>query len=210
MTTHLTSILVRLVCACLLLTCHCTCGFAQSYDAALGLRFGTEWGATAQVRLPVIHKNFVAEGIVHSSLMRDEGHFTLLGKQHQNILTRRLNLFYGAGAHVGWTSEIDPKTGDEFPAPFGIDGVVGVEATFARVNVSYDFKPAVNFRGESPIRVNSSLSVRYVLAGRNDIWDKKKEKETNKRRKKRKREKRREERRREREKEGKRWWQIWR
>jgi len=90
---------------------------AQSYDAAIGLRLGTEIGATAQIRLPLIHKNFVAEGIVHKSLNRNEGSLTLLGKQHQNILSRRLNIFYGAGVHVGWTDEINTDTGRGLRSP---------------------------------------------------------------------------------------------
>ena len=175
---------------------------AQSYDFGLGLRLGTEWGATVQLRMPVIHKNFVLEGLLHSSLQRDEGSLTLLGKQHQNILTRRLNLFYGAGVHAGWTGEKDDD-GNTFNGPIGIDGIVGAEATFARVNVSYDFKPAINVTGGSQVlSVHSAVSVRYVLAKRNDIWDKKKERQTRRERKRRKKE-------RERAKSDKKWWQVW-
>lgn len=185
---------------------------AQSYDAAIGLRLGTEIGATAQLRLPLVHKNFVAEGIVHQSLRRNEGSLTLLGKQHQNILSRRLNIFYGAGVHVGWTDEINTKTGEVYGRPLGIDGIIGAEATFAKINLSYDFKPAINFGGDAfPVSVQTSISVRYVIAGRNDIWDKKKERANNKDRKKNRRERQREKKRKQRVKDGKdpNGWKFW-
>ncbi|TXF91620.1 hypothetical protein FUA23_00095 [Neolewinella aurantiaca] len=185
---------------------------AQSYDASLGLRLGTEIGATAQLRLPVVHKNFVAEGIIHQSLRRNEGSFTLLGKQHQNILSRRLNIFYGAGMHLGWTDEINTKTGEVYGRPFGIDGVLGAEATFAKINVSYDFKPAINFGGDAfPVSIQTAISVRYVIAKRNDIWDKKKERANNKERNQNRREREREKKRKQRIKEGKdpNGWKFW-
>lgn len=179
---------------------------AQSYDAAFGIRVGTEWGATVQLRVPQIHKNFVLEGIVHQAIGKDEGSVTLLGKQHQPLLSRRINLFYGAGAHAGWNNEIDTETGATFNGPIGVTGIVGLEATFKRINISYDFKPAVNLTGgESVLYTQTAVSVRYVISKRNDIWNKDQERKMNKRRKARRREKRREERR----ASGKRWYQVW-
>ena len=179
---------------------------AQSYDAAIGIRVGTEWGATAQLRVPQLHKNFVLEGIVHQAIGKDEGSISLLGKQHQPLLSRRINLFYGAGAHAGWNHETDSETGEAFNGPVGVSGVVGLEATFKRINVSYDFKPAVNLRGgESVLYTQTAVSVRYVIAKRNAIWDKDQEKKIRKRRKSRQRDRRREER----AESGKRWYQVW-
>jgi len=186
--------------------------FAQSYDAAVGFRLGTDWGATAQVRLPQIHKSFVLEGIVQSSFQRNEGSLTVLGKKHQNILSRRINLFYGAGGHIGWTNEINTKTGEVYGRPIGIDGVLGAEITFAKVNISYDFKPALNIGGGAfPLSLSTGISVRYVIAKRNDIWDKKKERANNKDRKRNKRERNREKKRKARKKAGKdpNGWKFW-
>lgn len=185
---------------------------AQSYDAAVGLRLGTEIGATGQVRLPQIHKNFVLEGIIHQSLNRNEGQLTLLGKQHQNLLSRRLNIFYGAGLHWGWTDEINNKTGEVYSRPFGLDGIIGAEATFAKINVSYDFKPSINVGGGAfPISVQTGISVRYVIAKRNDIWDKKTERTNNRERRSRQKDRAREKKRRQREKDGKdpNGWKFW-
>lgn len=186
--------------------------FAQSYDAALGLRLGTEIGATVQLRVPQIHKSFVIEGIVHQSLRRNAGQLTLLGKQHRNLLTRRLNIFYGAGAHLGWTDEINPKTNETYGRPFGIDGILGAEATFAKINASFDFKPSVNVGSNAfPVTLQTAVSVRYVIAKRNEIWDKMKEKANRRDKRRRQKERRREKRRRDREKEGKdpNGWRFW-
>ena len=175
---------------------------SQSYDAALGLRIGTDIGATVQVRLPQIDKNFVLEGIVQSSLVKDQGSLTVIGKQHQPLLSRRLNLFYGAGAHIGWTDELKD---DNEPAknPYGIDGIVGAEITLGGFNISYDFKPAINIRGgDGILDAQTAVSVRYVIAKRNDIWDKKKERANRRDKKKRRRA-------RERDKRGKRWFEFW-
>lgn len=183
---------------------------AQSYDSALGIRLGTDWGATAQLRLPVVHKNFVVEGILLSSLQREEGSITLLGKQHRPLLSRRLNLFYGAGVHAGWNNEVNVETGEAIGGPLGIDGVVGLEATIGKVNLSYDFKPAINISGgERTLYAQTGVSIRYVIAKRNKIWDKQKEKAQRKNRKQRQRAKRKEQRRNDRARAGKKWFQFW-
>lgn len=183
---------------------------AQSYDSSLGIRLGTDWGATAQLRLPVVHKNFVVEGILLSSLQRDEGSITILGKQHRPLLSRRLNLFYGAGVHAGWNNEVNVETGEEIGGPLGIDGVVGLEATIGKVNLSYDFKPAINIGGgEKTLYAQTGVSIRYVIAKRNTIWDKQKEKAQRKNRKQRQRAKRKEQRRKDREAAGKKWFEFW-
>ncbi|MBB4077779.1 hypothetical protein GGR28_000380 [Lewinella aquimaris] len=179
---------------------------SQSYDAALGIRVGTEWGATAQLRLPQIHKNFVLETILLSSIGKDEGTLTVLGKQHQPLLSRRLNLFYGAGVHAGWNNEIDTETGQTFNGPKGLTGIVGLEATVGKVNLSYDFKPALNVSGgESVLYTQTAVSIRYVIAKRNGVWNKDKEREIRKRRRGKQKDKRREER----QRAGKRWYEVW-
>lgn len=175
--------------------------YAQSYDAAAGLRVGTDWGVTVQLRTPVVHKNFSTEVIIQSSLQREEGLLTVLGKQHHPILSRRLNLFMGGGVHFGWSDELEDN--EPVKGPVGITGILGAEATFAKINVSYDFKPAINVSGGSKfLYTQSAISIRYVIAKRNDLYDKANEKDRNKRRRVKKRTKRREER-------GKRWYEVW-
>ncbi len=179
---------------------------AQAYDLALGIRVGTEWGATALLRLPQVHKNFVLETILLSSIGKDEGTVTVLGTQHQPLLSRRLNLFYGAGLHAGWNNEIDTETGETFNGPKGVTGIVGLEATVGKINLSYDFKPALNVSGgESILYTQTAVSVRYVLAKRHDLWSK----DIEKNRRQRQRAKQRDQRRADRARSGKRWYQVW-
>lgn len=175
---------------------------AQSYDAAFGIRLGTDWGMTGQLRMPLIHKNFAIEGILQSSFQREEAAITLLGKQHYPLLSRRLNAFLGGGLHTGWNTSSEDVSAD-YKNPFGLDLVVGAELTLGRFNVSYDFKPAINLvGGERTVYAQSGLSLRYVIAKRNDIFDKKNERERNKRRKQRARDKRKADR-------DPDWWKFW-
>ncbi|MEM7573206.1 MAG: hypothetical protein AAF433_09910 [Bacteroidota bacterium] len=169
---------------------------AQSYDLAAGLRLGTEWGASVQLRFPYVHKNFVVEGIIQQSMSKDEGNFTLLGRQHHPFLTRRLNIFMGGGLHFGWTNELDPETAEPYGNPWGIDGILGAELTIGRTNLSWDMRPAINFGGgNGGLKWQTGVSVRYVISKRNDIFDKQRERARNKERRQRQRQRNRERRR---------------
>ncbi len=135
---------------------------AQSYQTALGMRLGTDWGITARQRLA---KRSTLEGILQSSLQREEILLTALYERHFPIISRRFNLYYGGGLHKGWIS-LDPENESGAPSydPFGITLVGGIEFTLARLNFSYDLKPAINFRGGAKrIYAQSGVSIRYVL-----------------------------------------------
>jgi len=176
--------------------------YSQSYDLTAGLRLGTDWGISAQFRMPYVHKNFTIETILQSSLQRDEGLLTILGEQHTPILSRRLNIYTGAGLHFGWSNEVK-EDASPVKNPIGISGIVGAEANFGQLNLSYDLKPAINISGGSrTIYAQTAVTVRYIIAKRNGIFDKQKEKERRKARNKRRRIKKREER-------GKRWYEFW-
>ncbi|MEL6276089.1 MAG: hypothetical protein AAFU03_13400, partial [Bacteroidota bacterium] len=72
-----------------------------------------------------------------------------------------------------------------------------------QLNLSYDFKPAINISGGNrTIYAQTAVSVRYIIARRNGIFDRQKERERRKARNKRRRIKKREER-------GKRWYEFW-
>ena len=155
---------------------------AQSYSTSLGIRIGTDWGVTLNQR---ILKKVSVEGIVQSSLFRDEVVVTGLIRQHYPVLSRGFNIYTGAGLHKGWlNSEVNND-------PFGLTAVVGVELTIGRWNLSYDYKPAVNFTGgDQTIYSQTGISARYVLVKRGIFEvDNKKQRQRQRAKKKRKKEK---------------------
>lgn len=138
--------------------------FAQSYMTAGGLRVGTDWGLTVNQR---IFPKLTVEGIVQSSLQREEVIVTGLVRRHYPLAFRGLNFYIGGGFHKGWstvdaTTDLVPR---DLKDPFGITGVAGLELTLLKhLNVSYDFKPAINVvGGENTIYPQTGLSIRYVF-----------------------------------------------
>ena len=148
---------------------------AQSYNTALVLRVGTDWGFTVQQR---IADKLTVEGIVQSAIGRKEVLLTGLLEQHQPLISKRFNIYYGAGIHKGWNNEFEPETGVDYDDPFGVTGVLGAEVTLGKINLSYDFKPAVNLSGgERSVYTQSGVSLRYVIDKRPNKFLGKTEKE---------------------------------
>ena len=141
---------------------------AQAYDTAVGLRVGRSGGLSAAQRLG---KHASAEGYLAAGLFDSGITATLLWRRHLPLVTKRINLFVGAGAHKGWNyveegkGDADDKRGN----PLGLDGQVGAEFAFGRTNVAFDYNVQLNFSGSlSPIRPpGAALTVRYVLNKRN-------------------------------------------
>ncbi|TXB62350.1 hypothetical protein [Phaeodactylibacter luteus] len=137
---------------------------AQSYDSAFGVRLGTDWGLTFKQRLA---KKTTAELIAQSSLQREEVLLTLLGEQHMPFLTRRLNLYAGGGLHKGWGWEAADVEGSPYRNPFGLTFIGGIELSLGRLNLSWDFKPAVNLVGGArTFYSQTGISLRYVVVKR--------------------------------------------
>lgn len=159
-----------------------TAAWSQSYDMTGGIRLGTDWGITSQVRLA---KKTTAELILQSSLQREEVILTALAEQHSPLISRRFNFYAGGGLHKGWNSATDEVT--PIKDPFGVTLIAGAEFTLLRLNISWDFKPAINLvGGEKKVYTQTGVSLRYVIFKKNHF---------EKARKKRQRIKRREERR---------------
>ncbi len=142
--------------------------FGQNYMTTAGLRFGTDWGLTVQQR---IAKNFTVEGILQSSLQREEVLLTGMVERHYPVIHKGLNLYFGGGLHKGWINEpANLENPNGFEDPMGVTFVGGAELTLGRLNISYDFKPAVNLQGgERTFYTQSGLSVRYVLISARDV-----------------------------------------
>ena len=176
---------------------------AQSYDLAAGVRLGTDLGISAKLRVPPIDENFTVETILQTSLEREEGLVSVLAEQHFPLVTRRLNLYAGGGFHAGWLED-DPDRDPEYKAPAGISLIAGAEINFKNINISTDFKPAVNLSGgEKRMYSQTAITVRFMPFKRYDIFESPREK------RKRKRRQARERRRQDRAASGKKDWQFW-
>lgn len=131
---------------------------AQKYRTAGGVRLGNSFGITIQQK---IFKSTTLEGLLQTGLGgKENGRFTLLWEQHQKMLGRRLNFYYGAGLHRGW------KTDSEDTGKFdsGVTAITGLEMTISRLNISVDYKPVFNvFNGDRFYRGQTALSLRYVI-----------------------------------------------
>lgn len=135
-------------------------GFGQRYGTAVGMRLGTDWGLTVQQR---VARHLSAEFIAQSSLQREEILLTAMVQQHNPVLGRRFNLYFGGGLHKGWISA-DPETGIAPRDPFGITLIGGLEFSLGRLNLSYDLKPAINISGgEKNFYTQSGISIRYIV-----------------------------------------------
>jgi hypothetical protein len=124
---------------------------AQKYITALGIRAGTDLGISLQQRLPA---TFTAEGIVQSNRYRWS--ITALAQYHKKVIGKRINFYLGGGLHWG-----DEQGYGSF---WGITPIIGSEVTLARMVISWDYKPALNYEGGSSLIFHDSgVSVRYVL-----------------------------------------------
>jgi len=141
----------------------CSISFSQSYFTAGGARLGTDWGLTFQQHLL---KHTTAEGIFQSSLVREELMLTALGEHHFPLITKRLNVYLGAGFHKGFVTDNTAV----YDSPYGMTVIAGAEFTIARFVISYDYKPAFNFSGgENSWYSQTGVSVRYVFIKQNFI-----------------------------------------
>lgn len=142
---------------------------AQSYDTSIGVRLGTDMGVTIKQR---IAKRVTLEGIIQNSFIREEAVVTLLAEKHMPFISRRFNFYTGGGFHKGWLSVPEGATAIE--DPFGITLIAGVEFTIARLNISWDFKPAINIvGGQKRIYSQTGVSLRYVINKR-ELFNRKK------------------------------------
>ena len=130
---------------------------AQTYNFSGGIRLGTEIGISIKVR---VADKLTLEGIVQSPIQEEEAIISLLLEKHNSVLTKGLNIYYGGGVQKGFVfSEVR-----EFEDPFGAVVIIGAEFNFARLNLSYDLKPAINIIGGSaPVILQTGLSVRYIF-----------------------------------------------
>jgi len=131
--------------------------FGQSYNTALGLRWGDGIGITARQR---ILKRTSVEGIFYQHQKSDQTIAALMIDHHMPVLTRRLNIYAGGG--LGWVSveKLDDIRDSYNAAVIN----AGLEFTIARLNLSWDFVPVIPIaQQEQSMTVMTAFSLRYVL-----------------------------------------------
>ena len=130
---------------------------AQTYNFSGGIRLGTEIGISLKAR---IDNKLTLEGIIQSPISQEQAIATLLLEKHNSILAKGFNIYYGGGVQKGWFYSEER----EFEDPFGVVAIIGAEFNIARLNLSYDLKPAINVvGGTSPIVLQTGLSIRYIF-----------------------------------------------
>ncbi|RIW15595.1 hypothetical protein D0X99_09190 [Algoriphagus lacus] len=145
--------------------------FAQRYGTALGLRLGNSdfnrtVGLTLQQRLL---DRVTLEGIIQSDFSRNTT-LSVLAQKHSPIISKRFNLYYGAGIAFGneesfiknsGTNEIIHTYGN---STIGVDLIGGIELTVVGAVISLDYKPNINLSGrEEFYRGQVGISARTVL-----------------------------------------------
>ncbi|HUR31324.1 MAG TPA: hypothetical protein VMZ69_07815 [Saprospiraceae bacterium] len=150
---------------------------SQSYNTALGLRWGDGIGITARQR---VLKKASLEGIFYQHNKTDKTIGGIMLDHHMPVITKRLNLYAGGGlGKIFQQKEESPKT--------SYDAVMinaGLEFTIARLNLSWDFVPVIPINSEEEgLTTLTAFSLRYVLVKKtkNGLFqnDKKKNKKKN-------------------------------
>ncbi|MFP4059043.1 MAG: hypothetical protein ACLFUC_01000 [Bacteroidales bacterium] len=137
----------------------------HEYIDALGLRGGLSSGITYK---HFIDKTRALEGIITT---RWHG-FSITGLfEFHDIAfeTAHLYWYYGGGAHVGFYDGYKNTpwlNSGESAVLLGVDGIIGIEYNIQEipVNISLDWKPAINFTGGAGIFPDEiALSIRYTF-----------------------------------------------
>jgi hypothetical protein len=132
----------------------CNVLYAQRFNTTLGIRVerGDKIGLTAQQR---ILEHTSLEGIVAAAEREIESSFLI--KQHFPLIGKGLNMYLGAGGHIGNLKDYGVTT--------GVDAIMGIEykILILPVVISLDFKPAYHFTHENWVDFSTAFSARYVL-----------------------------------------------
>ena len=144
---------------------------AQSYGTAMGLRLGNNKikrtvGLSMKQRLM---KDVTLEGILQSDFKYNSTVHALI-QHHRGVLTRRFNVYMGAGFSFGFEESVDKhRYAREIVTTYGnatagVDLILGLEFTLLKHNFSIDYKPNFNLVGREPwYRGQIGFSARGVL-----------------------------------------------
>lgn len=161
---------------------------AQKYGTTLGLRLGNDRYRTAGITLEHrLMKKVTFEGILQTDFSRNTTAHGLI-KNHIPLITKRLNVYTGAGLSIGNeesigknmdTREVVTTYGN---ATIGADLIAGAELTLLGLNVSVDYKPNINLVGRTNwYQGQIGISVRTILVKDKERRKRKRIKEREKR-----------------------------
>jgi hypothetical protein len=162
--------------------------FAQSYGTSLGIRLGNNdnfrmGGLTLQQQL---FNKITLEGIAQTDFSHNHTLHAMI-EHHQNIISKRLNFYVGAGFSGGIeentsTEKLDNKTVTTTTynnKTFGADLIAGLEVTLLKYNIAIDYKPNFNFTGRTSwYQGQIGISLRAVLVS-GSAWNKHHKKKKN-------------------------------
>jgi len=130
---------------------------SQSYNTALGIRWGDGIGITARQR---IMKKTSVEGIFYQHQKTTQTIAGVMLDHHMPLLTKRLNMYAGGGFGRAFD-----QSENERSAPYNAILVnAGLEFTIARLNLSWDIVPVIPLsEQENSLTTLTAFSLRYVL-----------------------------------------------
>jgi hypothetical protein len=103
------------------------------------------------------------EGILQSNFQKNTT-LHLLAESHQNLISKRLNFYVGAGLSGGFEEYSQKTLQTPQNKTFGADLIAGLEVTLLHWNISVDYKPNFNIYGrESWYQGQVAISARAVV-----------------------------------------------
>lgn len=146
--------------------------FGQGYNTAIGIRLGKDLGFSLQQR---VAKRTTVEALFYGGNSEPDTYANLLLKQHLPLLSKKFNAYVGVGFGSHWQFVNDEFTEQQYTIP----GVIGLEASFGRLNISGDVMPhlILNNGDEKSYKSIANVGLRIILFKRKvDAKDKIKDK----------------------------------
>lgn len=139
-------------------------GEAQSYKTAAGLRIGNDISLSLSQR---IVKRTTLDLYHQTGLFTGQNVTTLAVKQHFPLISKRLNVFAGIGPYYNTSVKsnfIESQT--QKSNAFGLAFPLGMDFTVGRLNIAFDYLPALKLAGindKGIISASSAITLRYVI-----------------------------------------------
>lgn len=138
---------------------------AQTYITTLGVRLGnnTDFRMAGISFQQLVLNKLTLEGILQSDFQKNTT-LHLLAESHQNLISKRLNFYVGAGLSGGIEEFSQKALSTPQNKTLGADLIAGLEVTLLHWNISLDYKPNFNIYGrESWYQGQVAISARAVL-----------------------------------------------